>query len=590
MIPYQILEIANTHGGSQDYVLALINEFEEYKGFGMKFQPLHPDRIATSDFAWYNVYQQLMFDHTQWTTILEAAHRTKDIWLDLFDTYGVDIFRNNKSIVKGLKLQSSVLYNESVLQELKAISLKGHLLIINISGLEIPEIRERLSYFGNLLQPDSIWIEVGFQAYPTELQDSGYVKIGEIRKHFANKIVFADHADGKGEDAIWLPLVAAMNGADVIEKHVMHGSLETKYDHFSSITPTKYADFISKLKAYTSLNNQEFINQREHKYLAGTIQIPITKHGLKKGTLVDPIHDLEYKRSGKSGLNARQLRELQQQMHVLAIDVPAGETLKKEHFKKATIATIVACRLKSSRLEKKAILKIGELPSVERCLKSCMNFKHTQYTILATSDLESDADLSNYTYSPSVIFHKGDPEDVIHRYLGIIDQMNIDIIIRITADMPYVSSEIAELLLADHFRSGADYTAARNSAVGTSVEIINTASLRKVKEHFKSADYSEYMTWYFQNNPEHFKLNIVDLPEAYIRNYRLTLDYQEDLDLFNNIEQHLVNNKLEPSISNIFTYLDDNPEVAGINGHLTLKYKTDPQLIETLNRVTKINA
>jgi N,N'-diacetyllegionaminate synthase len=40
------------------------------------------------------------------------------------------------------------------------------------------------------------------------------------------------------------------------------------------------------------------------------------------------------------------------------------------------------------------------------------------------------------------------------------------------------------------------------------------------------------MTWYFRNNPDHFKLNIVSLPEAYVRNYRLTLDYAEDLEMF----------------------------------------------------------
>jgi hypothetical protein len=34
--------------------------------------------------------------------------------------------------------------------------------------------------------------------------------------------------------------------------------------------------------------------------------------------------------------------------------------------------------------------------------------------------------------------------------------------------------------------------------------------------------------------------------------------------------------------------LDANPEVNRINAHLTLRYKTDHELIETLNKVTKI--
>ena len=48
------------------------------------------------------------------------------------------------------------------------------------------------------------------------------------------------------------------------------------------------------------------------------------------------------------------------------------------------------------------------------------------------------------------------------------------------------------------------------------------------------------MTWYMRNNPEFFSLNILDLPEELVRDYRLTLDYQEDLDMFN-----VLFNKLE---------------------------------------------
>ncbi|MEO7487477.1 MAG: N-acetylneuraminate synthase family protein [Ferruginibacter sp.] len=588
MKPYQILEVANTHGGSLDYLLSLIEEFEEYKGFGIKFQPLHPDKIATPDYAWYNVYHELLFSPLQWTDIISRAAETKEIWLDMFDTYGVEIFIAHKKQVTGIKLQSSILYNQSVLNELAKTLLNDHLLIINVSGLEIKEIAERLEYFATTLQPQEIWIEVGFQSYPTELQDCGYVKIDTVKKHFSNKIVFADHADGKSDDAVWLPLVAALKGVDVIEKHIMHSTLETKYDHFSSINKTSYALFIQKVAAYLSLSDQPFINEREKKYLVNSIQIPIAAKDLPAGSLVNDECDSTFKRSGRTGLNTLQVKQLFKSHHILAREIKEGNAFQKEDFKKATIATIIACRLKSSRLPKKALLKIGNLPSVEKCIQSCLQFNNINHTILATSTIEEDDELKDYTYLPSVIFHRGDPDDVIRRYIDIIDNLKIDVIVRITADMPYVSKEIVDFLMQSHFEKGADYTVANSSAVGTSAEIINTAALRKIKAHFPSANYSEYMTWYFQNNPEHFKLNFVDLPSEWIRNYRLTLDYKEDLDLFNAIEQYLDEHKLPASINTIFSFLDQHPEVANLNAHLTLKYKTDAELIETLNRETKI--
>ena len=147
--------------------------------------------------------------------------------------------------------------------------------------------------------------------------------------------------------------------------------------------------------------------------------------------------------------------------------------------------------------------------------------------------------------------------------------------IRITGDMPYVSNEIAEYLLDKHFESGADYTVASECAVGTSVEIINTSALKIVKEYFPSADYSEYMTWYFQNNPEYFKLNFVKLPTKWIRKYRLTLDYQEDLEVFNLIEEYFNHNGIKYSISNLYKFLDNNLSISKINQNIDLVYQTD---------------
>lgn len=584
-----IIEVANTHGGNKDYVMSLIDEFSLFEGHGMKFQPLHPDKIATSDFTWYPVYQELMFSPKEWNEIIKKAAITKKVWLDLFDTYGTQILEENLELIFGIKLQASVLYNEHVIQELIKIDCSGKKLIVNISAIEKDEIQERLDYLQNNINPEEILIEVGFQSYPTDLVDSGLVKLSYLKEYFSNPIVFADHIDGKLDDAIILPLIASLNGASYIEKHVMHSSLETKYDYFSSITVDMYTKLVEKIKTYKELDGKSFINKKEQTYLLNSIQKPIAALNISKGKGICMISDLEYKRSNQSGLSALEIKNLISNGYILARNIQKGETFKREDFKKAVIAVVIAGRLKSSRLKRKALLPIGEITSIEKCIQSCLKLPETSYTILATSINEEDAELEQFTYSPQVLFHKGHPDDVIQRYLDIVNKLNVDIIYRVTADMPYVSDKVAEILLRKHFLQGADYTSAVEAAVGTAPEVINVQALREVKQHFPNADYSEYMTWYFQNNKEHFRVQLVDLPKDLIRNYRLTLDYQEDLDLFNKIQCYLDENKLPESIENIFAYLDANPEIAGLNSHITLKYKTDAELIATLNRVTKIS-
>ena len=587
---YIIIEVANTHGGNLDYLERLIDSFEKYReGFGMKFQPFSFDTLATPDYPWYSTYQELFFDSSQWKGILDRASKTKDIWLDLFDTYGVRILNENIDKIKGIKFQASVLYNAVLINELSSTNLKDKVLIVNISSIELEEIGRLIQYINEKLSPAEIVLEVGFQAYPTRLEDSGLNKIAILKSKFSNRIVFADHLDGSSEDALWFPVIAGLKGADIIEKHVMLSREETKYDHFSSLSPDRFELLIGKAREYLRLDDQLFINEKEKEYLAKSIMVPIVRNARPAGTLLNMVEDLEYKRSGKEGLNAKQVEDKQQNFHLLSIDKHPGQTLKAADFKKANIATIIACRLKSTRLTKKALLKIGDLTSVEFCLKNAMRFDNVNSTILATSTVEEDAPLVNYTYSPSVIFHTGDPDDVIQRYLDATRKYKIDVIIRVTADMPFIDNEICQLLLKKHFENGADYTVGKEAAVGTNLEIISVQALEKVKSFFPRADYSEYMTWYFQNNPEHFRLQFVELPKELVRDYRLTLDHQEDLEVFNAVHEYFTKEgKEEYSLRDIYAFLDANPEVAAMNQHITLKYRTDSELINTLNKVTKI--
>lgn len=587
--PYHIIEVANTHGGNFEYLEELVDSFESLTGnFGIKFQAFHPDTIATPAFSYYSLYQQLHFSHEQWKKIIAKAAATKDVWLDIFDEYGVQVLQQNHDNIHGIKFQSSVLYNYEVFTALSACDLGNKKLILNIAAQSLEDTSNIIRRLENQLQPKEILLEFGYQAYPTSFEDSGLSKVQVLQQHFNNKLVFADHVDGKSDDAIWLPVVAAANGIGYIEKHVMLDK-ETQYDHYSSLTPARYKKMVEEVARYTGLYQMPFINEKEKKYLSGTMMIPLLKKNKERGTGLNLQEDFIFRRSGIAGLNVKQIETLLGGFHVLAADKTGGSTLQQEDFKKATIATIIACRLKSSRLPKKALLKIGGLSSVEYCIASALKFENINHTILATSVLDQDTELKDYTYRPDVVFHQGDPEDVIRRYLDIAEKLKTDVIVRITADCPFIDNEICQILLAEHFRSGADYTTGRAAAVGTNLEIISVKALQKVKQYFTAANYSEYMTWYFQNNPEHFSLHFVDLPAELVRDYRMTLDHQEDLDMFNEIVNHFTKAGIQHfTLRDIYAFLDAHPEVVKMNSHLTVKYKTDPVLIETLNRETKM--
>ncbi len=584
---YTIIEVANTHGGNVLYMEELIETFSVFKkGFGIKFQPIHPDHLATQDFEWHPVYKTLYFDEDHWKHFIISASETKDVWLDIFDVYGTNILKKNLDVIAGIKLQVSVLFNLEVRHELSKIDLRNKKLILNVAALSIEEIKNYLAEF-ECLNPQEILLEVGFQGYPTKLEDSGLSKISIVKNTFNKRVVFADHVDGTSDYAVWLPALALAAGADIVEKHVMLNTMETKFDFYSSINFDSFSNMIKKTNEISDLLGANFINNREKSYLQNSILKPILKRSISKGGSLNIHRDFNFKRSGLDGLNTREIQKYICEGYVLAKSKSQGETIQSTDLKTPIIAVIVACRLKSSRLKRKALLPIGGLPSVSYCLRNALKFDKVHHVILATSNLEEDAALSDATYQENIIFHKGDSDDVIQRYLDICRELKINTVVRVTADMPFIDNEICQILLKSHFEQGADFTTARDAAVGTNLEIINVTSLEKIKNHFPFAEYSEYMSWYFMNNEDYFNINIVDLPKELIRDYRLTLDYKEDLLMFNEIHNALALKNKDFSLRDIFNFLDKNESISQINANISLRYKADKDLIDTLNLKTK---
>ena len=103
----------------------------------------------------------------------------------------------------------------------------------------------------------------------------------------------------------------------------------------------------------------------------------------------------------------------------------------------------------------------------------------------------------------------------------------------------------------------------------------------------KNTFYSEYMTWYVMNNKKYFKINEVILPKNLSRNYRICLDYKEDLIMLNALFKKLKKLKLNINLKNIFLVLDRYKSIPVLNKNCKLIYKTDKKLIKILNKNTK---
>ena len=268
----------------------------------------------------------------------------------------------------------------------------------------------------------------------------------------------------------------------------------------------------------------------------------------------------------------------------------SGEALKPTDCRPHRIVAVVPCRMKSTRLQSKAILPICGVSSIQRCLINVMAADHIDHVVLATSTHPDDVVLEEHALKVGAGFLRGSEEDVIERFLSVASQYDADILLRITGDCPVISYEIADLLIESHLEAEADVTYCDTPfPVGTNSEVYNLSSLQRLRSLVPNTNFSEYMLAYFTNNPEYFKLNPVILPELYRHpEWRLTLDEQADLDMFNLMFSEL-DVGMEPiSFLQIIKFFSRNPHAADINAGISLNYIDDDELVLKIEQVTTI--
>ncbi len=588
--PLLVYETANVHGGDPDSLVALIDLLgpQTYANQAIKFHPISAETLALPDFSYFGTYQKLEISAARWAKIIAHAKKTIGaVWLEGADLNCIRVLAENLDKIDGIKLQSSILDNHEVFSALSALDLSTKTIVLNIAGYEVGKISEVVRRF-QALQPGRMALQVGFQAYPTAIEDALLNKIPVLRAAFPDlDIALADHVDAADPFARRLPLIAASLGCSIIEKHVCIERATAPLDGSAALEPVEVAELGRDLTLMARSFDDRFIAAAEAAYLEKTVQRPIVRDGLETGQLV-ANEDLLYRRTDRPGLAMADIEALQRSFHILARPLAAKAPVTREDFRSAHVAAIVAGRMKSTRLPKKATLLVKGMPSVERTLENCLRFPHVSSVVLATSTLPEDDVLENHTLDGRIKFWKGEPEDVIKRYLGACDAYDIDVVVRATADCLTISPEITKLLLEEHFASGADFTRVRREAPGSSPQIFNVEALRRVDRLSGGAVYSEYMNQYIENNPEHFKIHWVDLPDELVRtSYRLTLDYPEDLKMYEALYAELERRNQTADLRNVIAVLDSMPEIGALNGGISQIYLQNQELIDKLKVATR---
>lgn len=195
-------------------------------------------------------------------------------------------------------------------------------------------------------------------------------------------------------------------------------------------------------------------------------------------------------------------------------------------------AVIVQCRLSSTRLPQKALKILGGKTVLDWVLISMKKVQASKYYV-ATDDLSYET-LKPICERNGFEIFAGDLNNVLKRFCDLISKIKVDIVIRATADNPFLFYEAAQASLDEFEKKNinsitCDYLTYSGLPHGSGVEIFSAHSLLKAAQMTDSEYDKEHVGPALYNHKEHFNCEFITAPKRfYYPELRTTIDTYDD--------------------------------------------------------------
>ena len=199
---------------------------------------------------------------------------------------------------------------------------------------------------------------------------------------------------------------------------------------------------------------------------------------------------------------------------------------------KLKIAIIVQAREESVRFPKKVLYPILGKPLIINILDRLKKSKLKNTIIVAIPKNKKNIDLEKILKKNKHKVFKGHEENVLKRYYDAAKKYKADIIIRITADCPFVDSKIIDKLIKILIKKKFDYasnTLKPTYPDGLDTEVFTFKALKEAQKKAKSKYDKEHVTPYIKRNKRFKKFNLKYKTNT--SSFRLTVDEKRDMEL-----------------------------------------------------------
>jgi spore coat polysaccharide biosynthesis protein SpsF len=247
------------------------------------------------------------------------------------------------------------------------------------------------------------------------------------------------------------------------------------------------------------------------------------------------------------------------------------------------IAAIIQARIGSTRLPRKAMLKIKGKPLLFYMIQQVKKSDKLNDIIVITSKKKENNIIRNFCIKNNINCFSGDEKNLVKRYFQAAKKYNVDIIVRLTSDCPLIDPRVIDKCINKFLSLKYDFVGNTSPPFnltypdGMDVEIFSKETLKYVFDNCKNTSDLEHVTPFIWRKKKFFKLCKLDSKKN-LSKFRLTVDYKEDFILVKKIIEYFLANEIKINLKNIIFFLNNNSKVYSLNKMYNKKFRLEKNL------------
>jgi spore coat polysaccharide biosynthesis protein SpsF len=235
-----------------------------------------------------------------------------------------------------------------------------------------------------------------------------------------------------------------------------------------------------------------------------------------------------------------------------------------------TTLGIIQARMGSTRLPGKVLRQLAGRTVLDRVVRAARASGVLDDLVVATTTDPIDDAIEVECAAIGIACYRGPVDDVLSRFLGVLDTHDSDLVMRFTADCPLLDSRLIAMAWRVFGASGADYlttSIARTLPRGLDVEIVRTPVLKAI-DGLATDHHRTHVTSYIYTHADEFDvIGLTMQPD--LSHLRLTLDTEDDWKLIEAIIGHFGDEPVE--VRELADWLAGQPDLVLLNAHVEQK-------------------